>query len=154
VASEALSGSVASSVGTATHYHANYVSPYWAPKLTKITGIGAHIFYRWPGNWGLRGAFSGTYSGNEFIPAILSLANMNADKVQPGTGLEVGVIDMPAAAPRDVTDRRTENDTGGRIDTTKTWRLSIPMPNETRGAFENLSNKQDASAPLPVGATK
>jgi spore germination cell wall hydrolase CwlJ-like protein len=154
VASEALSGSVASTVGTATHYHANYVSPYWAPKLTKITQLGAHIFYRWPGNWGLKGAFSGAYSGNEFIPAVSSLANMNAVKAQPGAELEIGAIDMAVVAPRDVTDRRTENDTGGRIDTTKTWRLSIPMPNETRGAFENLSNKQDVSAPQTVGATK
>lgn len=29
-----------------THYHANYVSPYWAPTLDRITRIGSHIFYR------------------------------------------------------------------------------------------------------------
>lgn len=29
-----------------THYHANYVSPYWAPTLDRVTRIGAHIFYR------------------------------------------------------------------------------------------------------------
>ncbi|WP_306250875.1 cell wall hydrolase [Parvularcula sp. IMCC14364] len=32
----------------ATHYHADYVSPYWAPKLTKTAEIGAHRFYRYP----------------------------------------------------------------------------------------------------------
>ena len=52
VADEALKGYVAADVGNATHYHANYVMPYWAPTLTKSAVIGAHIFYRWPGGWG------------------------------------------------------------------------------------------------------
>lgn len=33
-------------VANATHYHANYVYPRWAPRLKKVTKIGAHIFYR------------------------------------------------------------------------------------------------------------
>ena len=33
-------------VANATHYHANYVYPHWAPRMTKLTRIGAHIFYR------------------------------------------------------------------------------------------------------------
>ncbi len=35
-----------SEVNNATHYHANYVYPAWAPRMTRITRIGAHIFYR------------------------------------------------------------------------------------------------------------
>jgi hypothetical protein len=35
--------------GTATHYHADYVMPYWAPKLVRVTKIGQHVFYRIPG---------------------------------------------------------------------------------------------------------
>lgn len=31
----------------ATHYHANYVSPDWAPTLTLTGTIGVHKFYRW-----------------------------------------------------------------------------------------------------------
>jgi len=31
----------------ATHYHADYVSPEWAPTLEKTTTIDNHIFYRW-----------------------------------------------------------------------------------------------------------
>ena len=30
----------------ATHYHAAYVSPRWAPRLTRLARIGQHIFYR------------------------------------------------------------------------------------------------------------
>lgn len=31
----------------ATHYHADYVDPYWAPSLERTVRIGRHIFYRW-----------------------------------------------------------------------------------------------------------
>lgn len=33
-------------VGTSTHYHADYVRPYWAKKLRKMDVIGRHVFYR------------------------------------------------------------------------------------------------------------
>lgn len=58
IAIGAISGAVEPSVGMATHYHANYVLPYWAPSLDKISQIGTHIFYRWKGTWGRRRAFS------------------------------------------------------------------------------------------------
>ncbi len=65
VAKKALGGYVLKSVGTATHYHADYVAPYWAPTLYKIHTIGRHIFYRWTGPWGLPPAFTGKYAGGE-----------------------------------------------------------------------------------------
>ena len=33
-------------VGAATHYHANYVYPDWAPQLKRLAKIGHHIFYQ------------------------------------------------------------------------------------------------------------
>ncbi|MEQ1771383.1 MAG: cell wall hydrolase [Devosia sp.] len=33
-------------VEKATHYHATYVYPDWAPKLKKVTKIGHHVFYK------------------------------------------------------------------------------------------------------------
>jgi hypothetical protein len=33
-------------VGNATHYHASYVYPDWAPRLKRVTKIGMHIFYK------------------------------------------------------------------------------------------------------------
>jgi spore germination cell wall hydrolase CwlJ-like protein len=65
VAKAALNGFVAKDVGTATHYHADYVSPYWAPTLLKIAQVGAHIFYRWTGPEGEPGAFTARYQGGE-----------------------------------------------------------------------------------------
>lgn len=68
VAAKALNGHVAARVGTATHYHADYVHPWWAPTLLKIDQIGAHIFYRWKGVYGETAAFTQAYAGRE--PAI------------------------------------------------------------------------------------
>ena len=39
-------------VGSSTHYHANYVSPRWAPTMKRMQQIGRHIFYRtFNGGW-------------------------------------------------------------------------------------------------------
>ncbi len=65
IAQQALGGYVYAPVGYATHYHANYVVPYWAPTLAKNAVVGAHIFYRWAGNWGRSAAFTKSYSGRE-----------------------------------------------------------------------------------------
>jgi hypothetical protein len=32
-------------ISTATHYHADYVDPYWSKSLHRLTKIGRHIFY-------------------------------------------------------------------------------------------------------------
>lgn len=50
VAEAALDGRAPNRVAGATHYHADYVSPYWAPSLIRIAKIGAHIFYRGAGS--------------------------------------------------------------------------------------------------------
>jgi hypothetical protein len=68
VAIAALSGFVEPSVGHATHYHADYVRPYWAERLVKLHAIGAHIFYLWPGNAGNPQAFADKYAGQEVVP--------------------------------------------------------------------------------------
>jgi hypothetical protein len=65
VAGRALGGYVDRDVGSATHYHAAYVTPYWAPTLVKMTAVGQHIFYRWTGPWGEPPAFNGRYGGHE-----------------------------------------------------------------------------------------
>lgn len=65
VAGAALGGYVYRPVGLATHYHADYVVPYWAPTLVKQKVIGRHIFYRWPGAWGRASAFAARYEGRE-----------------------------------------------------------------------------------------
>lgn len=68
IAAAALAGSVYAPVGLATHYHADYVLPDWAPRLTKIAAVGVHIFYKWNGAAGTPGAFSQRYAGFEPPP--------------------------------------------------------------------------------------
>lgn len=68
VAAQALAGYVYGPVGLATHYHATYVYPYWAPSLNFISTIGAHRFYSWKGNAGRSSAFYRTHAGIEPFP--------------------------------------------------------------------------------------
>jgi spore germination cell wall hydrolase CwlJ-like protein len=42
----ALSGAVFGVVGTATHYHTDWVVPWWSASLDKIAKVSSHIFYR------------------------------------------------------------------------------------------------------------
>jgi spore germination cell wall hydrolase CwlJ-like protein len=38
-------------VAYATHYHATYVYPHWAPRMKKEAKIGLHVFYRFKRGW-------------------------------------------------------------------------------------------------------
>ena len=67
IAAEALAGRVFAPVGHSTHYHANYVLPYWADSLAKQVQIGRHIFYRLQGSLGTSAAFSQRYAGSDSI---------------------------------------------------------------------------------------
>jgi hypothetical protein len=77
VAKKALAGFVDKEVGSATHYHAAYVAPYWAPTLVKMTQVGQHIFYRWTGPWGEPPAFTGRYAGREAYLSAALLASVD-----------------------------------------------------------------------------
>ena len=136
VARAALAGYVEATVGQATHYHANYVSPYWAPTLAKVAQLGQHIFYRWPGAWGRPAAFSGRYVGEPRDPLALRPA---APTLLPGEEQLAG--DTFVAGPPIA---RAENDVGGLLDTTKGWTLNIPGPED--GAATKLIAKQEGRA--------
>ncbi len=74
IAGDALAGVVEPSVGTATHYHANWVVPYWRSTLVKLSTIGTHIFYRWQGSLGSKTAFLRGYPGGETAYPQLAIA--------------------------------------------------------------------------------
>jgi spore germination cell wall hydrolase CwlJ-like protein len=58
IASSALSGSVYSQVGNATHFHTTGVAPGWRNSLVRVGQVGDHLFYRFGGRSGSREAFS------------------------------------------------------------------------------------------------
>jgi spore germination cell wall hydrolase CwlJ-like protein len=97
VATAALNGRVEKSVGNATHYHTLWVHPYWSSSLLKVRVIGAHVFYRWTGGWGLAGSFRGRYSGeaDEYrgLPALYAaLQPLTLRAAPPGEVPVSGVV--------------------------------------------------------------
>ena len=156
VAEAALAGYVERSVGAATHYHADYVAPRWAPMLAKIEKIGAHIFYRWPGAWGRRAAFNGRYAGEPRDPNAMRPAPPSQDEA-----LELAALPAPAESGPPVA--RAPNDVGGLLDVSKGWSLTIPDPREiNRGSAQAIAQQQGAakaagavaSAAAPVAVTQ
>jgi hypothetical protein len=151
IAEAALAGFVETSVGSATHYHANYVSPRWAPLLHKITQLGAHIFYRWPGAWGQRAAFSGRYIGEPRDPLSLRPAQ-RAPVVVAGVPVtpEQAIATVDAGPPI----ARAPTDVGGLLDTSKGWTLNIPMPGEVSSATARALAEQRAKTPAAPAAVE
>lgn len=73
IAAAVLAGEVTATVGDATHYHADYVAPRWAPSLVRIRRLGAHIFYRFPGaGAGSRAAAAAATVGPASVPVVFS----------------------------------------------------------------------------------
>ncbi|MGE5722425.1 MAG: cell wall hydrolase [Sphingomonadales bacterium] len=108
VAEEALDGKVYKPVGYATHYHTNWVVPYWSATLTKVANVGAHIFYRWEGGWGRPAAFRAGYAGAE--PEIGLLQRLStAHAAPPGelTAAQAVAVGMetPGVTPDDMKGR-------------------------------------------------
>jgi spore germination cell wall hydrolase CwlJ-like protein len=102
IAEAALAGAVYAPVGYATHYHANYVVPYWASTMAKNAVVGAHIFYRWAGGWGEPSAFVKGYAGHEPDARALrsaALAAAAANAVARQDNVAAAVKDIPGAEP-------------------------------------------------------
>ena len=100
IAEEALAGSVYAPVGWATHYHADYVVPYWASTMAKNAVVGAHLFYRWAGGWGQPAVFSKVYGGHEPSAAALRTAALAVPHVTPVYGenqLAEAIKEIPGA---------------------------------------------------------
>jgi hypothetical protein len=134
VARQALSGIVETSIGTATHYHADYVLPRWAFRLEKISQLGQHIFYRFKGVLGRSGTLSSRYNGLERIPEI-NLAALRERLLAKSAGRVEEHTGQGLSVPPHIMDRHADNDIGGRLDTSKQWRLSIPDPVEASSRY-------------------
>lgn len=73
---EMLEGRVFAPVGLATHYHTNWVVPYWNARMEKIAAVRTHLFFRWPGSWGKALAYRAKPALAESVMA--SLASLSA----------------------------------------------------------------------------
>ena len=100
VAAEALAGKSYTTVGTATHYHASYVYPYWAPSLRFLGTVGAHRFYSWKGNAGKATAFSQRYHGGEPLPVPKPRIYNVASSAPPASSLDPIALEKAYEAGR------------------------------------------------------
>lgn len=128
VAEAALNGSVFAPAGYATHYHANYVVPYWASSLVKTSVQGAHIFYRWSGGWGRPAAFTDRWSGLEGSPTALRLAALNAPR--PAATEEVKTAELSAVEKL--------KESGAKVIEGKDGRVRLLFTPEAREAVEKV----------------
>ena len=120
--------------------------PRWAFTLGKVTQIGAHIFYRLPGAIGNAAVFGDRWSGVESIPALdlnrLRRALEAEDALLPAEPQFVPGLTVVA----DVKDRHSDADVGGRLDTTRTWRLEIPDPQQLSASYSSAVSGQGVRA--------
>jgi len=75
IAKAALGGAVFPRVGLATHYHTDWVVPYWSARLDKTARVGTHLFFRWAGRGGAPSAFQPTTTAAE--PVIGQIARLS-----------------------------------------------------------------------------
>lgn len=161
VARRALNGFVLKSVGTATHYHADYVAPYWAPTLVKLRQIGAHIFYRWTGPSGEPAAFTGRYAGGELklTQAVLTgfdprIQNPTPDAlVVDGKVVAAKTVTIPGPTGRvevvQVPDANAPDGMRTRVRTTLAGRRQA-TPEEMEQINSRLKALEERMRPAPV----
>ena len=153
VAAAALGGYVEESIGAATHYHADYVLPRWAYTLGKIEQLGHHIFYRFKGRPGSASFLTARWSGHEAIPALdygrLRREFSGRVAPEPAEQFVAGLTVTPSVA-----DRHAAADVGGRIDTTKQWRLTIPDPVEASQSYRQTVEGQRPGTELAAAEGK
>ncbi|MGY4396137.1 spore germination cell wall hydrolase CwlJ-like protein [Sphingomonas sp. UYAg733] len=128
----ALTGSVFKPVGYATHYHTDWVVPYWSSSLDKVTKVRTHLFFRWTGWWGTPPAFGRRVSSSE--PVIAQLAALS-DAHRMGAALEeAAAATIEGAAATGALTQPIATDTNSFIVT-----LDPKMPPESFAALASAT---------------
>jgi hypothetical protein len=93
----------------ATHYHTDYVNPYWSAGLVETAEIGTHVFYRFPKNqqeWSrARIALAAQERTSEPAPELLTVnaqvPENEADRLAAAALVKVSAdpADLPAIVP-------------------------------------------------------
>ncbi|MFD1788866.1 cell wall hydrolase [Sphingomonas floccifaciens] len=111
VARMALNGTVDKRVGHATHYHTDWVVPYWSSSLDKIVAVDTHLFFRWSGWWGTPPAFRGTYGGVEpIVPQLARLSEAHRTAAE-AAGMTTATLDPTVLGEAAISPTGLEQDT-------------------------------------------
>ena len=167
VAEQALAGKVFAPVGHATHYHADFVLPYWADSLDKSVQLGRHIFYRLKGGLGASSAFRQRYGGVEPLPTPATTVEVALDAVQNSDPL---LTDSTPPDPLNVTSGELIAPTASKpelaadtlqgtlvIDGDRAPRAASSKEKSAKTACSDVSDKQLKALPsndLRAGAAK
>lgn len=94
----ALGGATDAAVGSATHYHTDYVFPDWSPHMDKVAVVNSHLFFRWRGDAGRPDAFSSAYTGGEpIIDKLAHLSTIHGLAVAPPPAISIPEADAKPA---------------------------------------------------------
>ncbi len=142
VAEQALNGYVMKEVGGATHYHTQWIVPWWQPTVSKVAQVGAHIFYRWQGALGLPGAFNMRYAGNERVRSTPNGPGLEGSGLE-GSGLQLAKdVDTRVHAVLTVADAAPSLQSP-----------TAPMtPRERLAALAQLAKAQQAASPMQASS--
>jgi spore germination cell wall hydrolase CwlJ-like protein len=173
IASEALAGRIFAPVGYATHYHADYVVPYWASSLDKIAVVGRHIFYNFRGAAGSRSAFRQGYAGNEpavqlpmaevITESLDTLENVTAPaELAPEIKVEADRVEAlapaPQAKPEQVSPLEADLARGqlilGEAAPAKSGKPKAPVTEDSCDSGGGRQSMRAAQAVTRVGASK
>jgi len=128
IAQAALAGAVYAPVGGATFYHADSVMPWWAASMTRITSVGAHLFYRWRGAMERALAFHQRYARVEPDQPVIRRFD------PPGAAMRVALADGASVTihrgPEEAAPRRLLVAAGVRIHRGMLPDLDAPRPGE------------------------
>lgn len=84
-------------VGWATHYHTDWVVPYWSESLDKATAVKSHLFFRWKGPWGTSAAFKSAPSLAEPYIRMMSHLDPSHSEGEPSSK-DNSEMPLPAGA--------------------------------------------------------
>jgi spore germination cell wall hydrolase CwlJ-like protein len=96
-AAEMLLGRVETTVGQATHYHTDWVSPPWDRAMDKLAVVKTHLFFRWRGTAGSPAAFLQRHAGRE--PRMAQLAGLSPAHGGPAPQAPPTLSEAPGIAP-------------------------------------------------------
>jgi spore germination cell wall hydrolase CwlJ-like protein len=157
LAQAALDGAVDAEVGGATHYHADYVYPWWAPSLQKLARVGAHVFYQFPNSTQFARAPQHVDTAPELDIAKLAMVTdmrgmpSPADALQPAVLLASSPLD-PALVAGIRTDTQPQPKPDGAIRFTVD--LQQPSGRWALKALASCTGKRDCrvvgTRPAPV----
>lgn len=91
-AEAALAGDTYAPVGSATFYHTLQVAPAWRLRMTPVTIVGAHIFYRLPGDAAGAETLPFAYAGREPTPGPLPRVVLPADLLRVAAAPPIPVV--------------------------------------------------------------